>query len=309
MEDLTLQDSQPGKPQVDAAESGIDKAGDPADAAQKQRRTFFIAFGSVVFAGLALTALYVGSRVVETRAAGALAKATPPEVPAATYTPAPIAPAPIAPARAPAPIAPKTAAVKPVELAPKPLVRNEARKPEEPKPQLVAEVKPSPPPVHQPQPTAPIKAPPKPQPRPEPKPVTVAKAQEVPKPSAPPAAKSEPIKPASHPAPHPAVVAAIQTSSPDPAGALRRDSKPYDGPLLRPQPGQVYVQVGAYSPNYTGSFLAVLERKGFHGVVAAGPSQEVNRILVGPFQDYSTIKNTHQELGRAGLSDAFARKY
>ena len=84
---------------------------------------------------------------------------------------------------------------------------------------------------------------------------------------------------------------------------LHRDPKPYDGPILKPQPGQIYVQVGAYSPNYTGSFLTILEKKGFHGMVAPGPSQDVNRVLVGPFPDPSVVKNTHGELEKAGLNE------
>ena len=246
---------------------------------------FFITFGSIVFAGLALTILYLGGRVMETKAA-------------------PKPPVPVVAAKAP-------------DIPVKTVLKNEAKKTEVPKPQLVAENKPAPAPSKSvpaveskpvPAPPAkPVVADVKPAPQIQ-KPLVVAKAKEQPKPETklPLVSKAEP-KPA--PPPTNTVAAPSAAKHPESNGILQRDTKPYGGPFLKPQPGQVYVQVGAYSPNYTGSFLAILEKKGFHGVVAAGPSQDVNRVLVGPFADASAVKNTNGELGKAGLNDSFPRKY
>jgi cell division septation protein DedD len=299
MEDLTPQSPETGPPAIDSEVAGTDKADDTSASAQRQRRMFFITFGSIVFLGLALTVMYLGGRVMETRAAAETASKLPPVA---------------------HPIASKPPATVP-------------KSPEVTKPQLVAAAKPAPaPPLPQPVPESkqvPASAP-KPQPATDSKtapaalkPIAIPQSKTA-QPPAPPAkapavmnasltqkpqtnpvllAKSEPIKPA----------AAAQPASAPKAhgekGILYRDSKAYSGPFLSPHPGETYVQVGAYSPNYTKSFLAILEKKGFHGVVAQGPSQDVNRVLVGPFPDSSAMQNTHGDLGKAGLTDAFARKY
>ena len=293
MDDLTPQGPPPAEPAIDSEAIGTGKADDTSADAHRQRRMFFITFGSIVFVGLALTTLYLGGRVMETRASGATAR-----------KPQPVS----APTQA--------AAIKPAEAPVKPAMQNEAKLPETAKTQLVEEIKPAPPP----RPAAPVpESKPASPPVSKPQLVAVAKpAPEVSKPApevskpmpvpqpkpAPP--KSEPVKPATPP------TVAAQPPAPkhlEERTMLHRDPKPYDGPILKPQPGQIYVQVGAYSPNYTGSFLTILEKKGFHGMVAPGPSQDVNRVLVGPFPDPSVVKNTHGELEKAGLNDAFARKY
>jgi hypothetical protein len=297
MDDLTQQGLQPDEPAIDSEAIGTGKADDTSANAHRQRRMFFITFGSIVFVGLALTTLYLGGRVMETRASGATASKP---LPVSTPT--------------------DVAAVKPAEPPVKPAVQNEAKPQETTKNQLVAEAKPAPAPS---QPAPAPESKPVPAPVSKPQLVAVAKpAPEVPKPppvlESKPAAKpkSEPVKAAPVKAepvkPAPPAAVAAQPSAPkhsEEHAILHRDPKPYDGPILKPQPGQIYVQVGAYSPNYTGSFLSILEKKGIHGVVAPGPSQDVNRVLVGPLPDPSTVKNTHGELQKAGLNDAFARKY
>jgi hypothetical protein len=341
MDDNTPQEHLPGEsPATDAEAPVAEKAEDAAADAHRQRRMFFITFGSIVFAGLALTILYLGGRVMETRAApkppAPVVAAKPADAPVKTVfkeeakktevpkpqlvvenrpAPAPIKSVPVIETKpVPAPSAkPVVADVKPAPQIQKPLVVAKAE--EQPKPEtklpLVAKAEPipAPPPpnlVAAP-PAKPAVADVKPPPQIQ-KPLVVAKAKEQPKPETklPLVAKAEP-----KPAPPPAntVAAPPAAKRPESNGILQRDAKPYNGPFLKPQPGQVYVQVGAYSPNYTGSFLAILEKKGFHGVVAAGPSQDVNRVLVGPFADASAVKNTNGELGKAGLNDSFPRKY
>jgi hypothetical protein len=342
---------------------------------------FFITFGSIVFVGLALTIVYLGGRVMETRAAGALAS-----------KPQPVAQQ---DATKPAVIEPVQTAIANPEPPEEPAAQNEPKKTEDPKPQLVAEAKPAPPapkalpvlegkpasasaptapkplPVSESKPSSALAAKPSiianipATPKPQANPSQVASIAPV-KPAAPPAnptpppaaakhpedhgvanpsqaasiAPAKPAAPPANPTPPPAAgkgpedhgvanlsqaasiapakpAAPPANPTPPPAaakhpedhGVLTRAQKPYDGPFLKPHPGDRYVQVGAYSPNYTGSFLAILEKKGFHGTVASGPSEDVNRVLVGPFSDPDVMKNTYGQLGKAGLAGSFGRKY
>jgi hypothetical protein len=345
MEDLTPQDPQPGEPAIASGEVGPGQADDTSALAQRQKRMFFITFGSIVFVGLALTIVYLGGRVMETRAAGALAS-----------KPQPVAQQ---DATKPAVIEPVQTAIANPEPPEEPAAQNEPKKTEDPKPQLVAEAKPAPPapkalPVLEGKPAS-ASAPTAPKPLPvseskpssalAAKPSIIANIPATPKPQANPSqvASIAPVKPAAPPAnPTPPPAAAKHSEdhgvanpsqaasiapakpaappanpTPPPAaakhpedhGVLTRAQKPYDGPFLKPHPGDRYVQVGAYSPNYTGSFLAILEKKGFHGTVASGPSEDVNRVLVGPFSDPDVMKNTYGQLGKAGLAGSFGRKY
>src|SRR5579863_7682627 len=107
MDDLTPQGPPPAEPAIDSDAIGTGKADDTSANAHRQRRMFFITFGSIVFVGLALTILYLGGRVMETRASGATAS-----------KPLPVS----------TPI--QAAAAKPVEAAVKPAVQNEAKPPE-----------------------------------------------------------------------------------------------------------------------------------------------------------------------------------
>ena len=91
--------------------------------------------------------------------------------------------------------------------------------------------------------------------------------------------------------------------------SLPKASQPYSGPMIEPKPGELYVQVGAYGPSYTPSFLALLEGRGFQASVALGATPDVYRILVGPISNHDELQRTFDRLQQAGFTGAVNRTY
>lgn len=293
MEDLTEKGLEPASIPAEPEGEGKPVTADKAAGAQRERRIFFFSFGAILFMGLALGVLYLGGRVMETKAAGKTPSIQPPVVVVE---------------RAVVPEVKPDKAAKQVEVEKAPIVENV------PAPQLVAAVKPPvAAPAPAPQPVAAVK-PFVAAPSATPKPVSAEKAvvQQAAMPKPAPVVSKPPADPPTVAKVAVSVVPAIHAAPRVEVamdGNLTRSPKPYDGPFLNPKQGDRYVQVGAYSPNYTPSFLAVLERKGFHGVVAPGPAQDVYRVLLGPFADGAAIQDAFAELGKAGITDAFDRNY
>src|SRR5271166_4516947 len=69
MEDVTGQRPQPAEAPINSEPSGPDEIAEALAAAKRQRRIFFFSFGTILFMGLALAILYLGGRVMETKAA------------------------------------------------------------------------------------------------------------------------------------------------------------------------------------------------------------------------------------------------
>lgn len=342
MEDVTGQGPQPNEAPINSEPSGPDEIAEALAASKRQRRIFFLSFGTILFMGLALAILYLGGRVMETKAAGtsvpksqpvaAPAVAQPPIIAAAKTGPMPLPPA-IAEtkiAETKATLAPKPEVIAKAVVVPetkppafgeaknapgsKPAAAADAKNVASPKPAAVAEAKNAP--GSKPAAVADAKS------VPSSKPVAVAEAKNAPTPK-PPAAIQAQTKP--NPQTNPPVIAKTQTVKAVPVasvvpartareesiidGNLPRAQNPYDGPLLKPHSGDTYVQVGAYSPNYTPSFLQVLEKRGFHPVVAPGPAADVYRVLIGPFGDHTAMKSAFSQIQKAGISDAFDRMY
>src|SRR5208337_110167 len=197
MEDVTGQGPQPAEAPINSEPSGPDEIAEALAAAKRQRRIFFFSFGTILFMGLALAILYLGGRVMETKAAGtsvpkslpvaAPAVAKPPIIAAAKTGPMPLPPA-IAETKAT--LAPKpeliakavvVPATKPPAVAePKTVPASkaaavaDAKNVPSPKPVAVAEAKNAPP--SKPAAVADVKN------VPSPKPVAVAVAKNAPTP-------------------------------------------------------------------------------------------------------------------------------
>ena len=84
--------------------------------------------------------------------------------------------------------------------------------------------------------------------------------------------------------------------------------KHYSGPMIEPKPGERYLQIGAYGPTFTRGFVEELKDQGFHPVVAAGPTEDVYRVLIGPL-DAASIESIQAQLGQAGITGVMPRKY
>ncbi len=99
------------------------------------------------------------------------------------------------------------------------------------------------------------------------------------------------------------VVAAV------PLSAKQPDSRTL--PVRRnvtPRPGEKYVQVAAFGPKALEAYLRELESKGLRPLVAPGPSDGIQRILIGPYTNLETLEQTRRTLQVVGM-DSIVRSY
>lgn len=75
-----------------------------------------------------------------------------------------------------------------------------------------------------------------------------------------------------------------------------------------PAPGQVFLQATAGKRADAELVASVLRKKGFRVVLAPGPTEDVFRVLVGPFTDDPTQRKARTELETAGFKP-FTRRY
>jgi|HubBroStandDraft_6_1064221.scaffolds.fasta_scaffold192771_2 cell division septation protein DedD len=66
--------------------------------------------------------------------------------------------------------------------------------------------------------------------------------------------------------------------------------------LIDPQPGDKYIQIAAISSQSVPKILSELHGDNIQASVAAGPSEGVVRILVGPFPDENSLGRAKTEL-------------
>jgi cell division septation protein DedD len=147
----------------------------------------------------------------------------------------------------------------------------------------------------------------------------------------PPAAK--PLPPPEAPKPTPAESAPAEQSAPPqngPQPASQTASKtvnegvvehPFVGPtlqeveasqrgmsLITPQPGERYIQVGAFNEEATRRFVERLRNTSRQPHVAAGPTPQILRVLIGPFDDPGKLAEEKKRLESEGV-DTFVRRY
>jgi cell division septation protein DedD len=112
------------------------------------------------------------------------------------------------------------------------------------------------------------------------------------------------------PAQAPIAVTAVQqevkpepTAIPDPDASL-----PDAMPMITPQAGERYIQVGALDPEATRRFVQYLRREKLEPHVAPGPKPELLRVLIGPFDDRNVANERQAQLQLEGIA-SFVRKY
>ena len=77
---------------------------------------------------------------------------------------------------------------------------------------------------------------------------------------------------------------------------------------VEPQSGDLYLQLAAMGPNSTKDYLKALDAKGIHPRIAPGPSENLHRLLIGPYPDKAALEKEQQELEAAGI-ESIARRY
>ena len=75
-----------------------------------------------------------------------------------------------------------------------------------------------------------------------------------------------------------------------------------------PKSGELYLQLAAMGPNSTNEYLQTLDAKGIHPRIAPGPSDNLHRLVVGPYPDKAALAKEQQELEAAGIQ-FIARRY
>jgi cell division septation protein DedD len=125
-------------------------------------------------------------------------------------------------------------------------------------------------------------------------------------------AKSEAPKQAKNAAPKQA-----KAETPKPAKSEVRkqakveEPKPTTGepvPMIAPQNGQRYIQVGALDLERTRRYIGQLRDAKLEPHVAPGPTPEMLRVLIGPFADRDSLATTKSQLDGAGIPN-FIREY
>jgi cell division septation protein DedD len=81
-------------------------------------------------------------------------------------------------------------------------------------------------------------------------------------------------------------------------------------PALFSEPikGAIYIQTGAVDRGVAAIMAEGLRVHGFTAFVAAGPSEKVFRVLMGPFPDIAAYRSAKATLDAIGLS-SFAQQY
>jgi cell division septation protein DedD len=82
-----------------------------------------------------------------------------------------------------------------------------------------------------------------------------------------------------------------------------------DAPVITPEPGKLYLQVGAFNATATQRFIRNLRNdQQLEAHLAPGPKPGVMRILIGPFDNDAAFKEKKVQIERDGIA-AFARRY
>jgi cell division septation protein DedD len=99
----------------------------------------------------------------------------------------------------------------------------------------------------------------------------------------------------------------------EPLTAVALDNDNDGIPTITPKGGELYIQlsalnVGALNQEATRRFARRLRNDHLEPHVAPGPTPELMRILIGPFDNRDTLRQTQARLETEGLT-AFVRKY
>jgi cell division septation protein DedD len=79
-------------------------------------------------------------------------------------------------------------------------------------------------------------------------------------------------------------------------------------PMITPQTGQRYIQVGALNHEATRRFVQHLRSEKLDPHVAEGPTPDLMRVLIGPFDDRDALNERKAQLETEGI-DTFVREY
>jgi cell division septation protein DedD len=124
-----------------------------------------------------------------------------------------------------------------------------------------------------------------------------------------------PVSVKSDPAPptQPAKASPVAETPAPPTTASRSEPltvvTPDDGiPLITPQTGERFIQVGALDQEATRRFVQRLRKEKLDPHVATGPTPELMRVLIGPFDNRDALNERKAQLELEGIN-TFVREY
>ncbi len=109
----------------------------------------------------------------------------------------------------------------------------------------------------------------------------------------------QPVSSAPAPAP---MIAKLEPSTPaiaEPVAAVLVEAPAWN--KVDPQPGDLYLQLATMGPNSTNDYLKTLDARGIHPRIAPGPSENLHRLVIGPYPDKAALEKEQQELEAAGI--------
>jgi cell division septation protein DedD len=124
-----------------------------------------------------------------------------------------------------------------------------------------------------------------------------------------------PVARAAAPAPPPPPLVQV-TALPDPPSPAQKLGPepltavtPDDGvPMIAPQKGERYIQVGALNEEATRRFIQRLRNEKMEPHVAPGPTPELMRVLIGPFDNRDALNEKKAQIETEGIK-TFVRQY
>jgi cell division septation protein DedD len=115
--------------------------------------------------------------------------------------------------------------------------------------------------------------------------------------------RAEPSQP---PVTHPVLAAAVKPEiQPEQSATVATDDA---APVIAPQGGERYIQLGAFNLAATRRFVQHLRSEKLEPLVAPGPKPEILRVLIGPFDNRDALNEKKAQLQTEGF-DTFVREY
>jgi cell division septation protein DedD len=101
---------------------------------------------------------------------------------------------------------------------------------------------------------------------------------------------------------------AATTQEAAPADLAASDHATAEIPMIAPHPGERYIQIGALNGEATRHFIQRLRNQNLKPHVAPGPTPELLRVLIGPFDDRDALNAQKAQLELEGIP-TFVRQY
>jgi cell division septation protein DedD len=130
-----------------------------------------------------------------------------------------------------------------------------------------------------------------------------AAVPEVAPPSAPPAATASQTQPA-HDVPPPINPPSSKAATSKPVADTPKEA----GQLIAPEPGAMYLQVGALHRADAETMVKTLREQNYPAVLATSSKPEFFRVLVGPYHQTAEVADTKARLKALGFADAFVMR-